>query len=72
MNETVSRPENKNRIKKIQTEGILEIGNLGMLTGTTDASIAEKVQERISDVEGMVGESHTEVKENVHSKEFLA
>lgn len=43
-----------------------------MLTGTTDASIAEKVQERISDVEGMVGESHTEVKENVHSKEFLA
>lgn len=72
MNETVSRPENKNRIKKIQTEGILEIGNLGMLTGTTDASIAEKVQERISDVEGMVEESHTEVKENVHSKEFLA
>lgn len=43
-----------------------------MLTGTTDASIAEKVQERISDVEGMVEESHTEVKENVHSKEFLA
>lgn len=72
MNETVSRPENKNRIKKIQTEGILEIGNLGMLTGTTDASIAKKVQERISDVEGMVEESHTEVKENVHSKEFLA
>ena len=43
-------------IKKIQTEGILEMENLGKCTGTTNTSITNRKQEmedRISGMEAM-------------------
>jgi hypothetical protein len=52
----------KIEIKTTQTARIQEIGNLGMLTGTTDASSTSRTLERISDVEGMNEESDTELK----------
>jgi hypothetical protein len=61
-------------IKKTQTEGILEIENLGKRTGTTDASITSRIQEmedRISGAEDMIKEIDASVKENVKSKKFL-
>ena len=38
--------KNKEIIKKRQAEGILEMKNLGMLIGTTDASITNRIKER--------------------------
>jgi len=46
-------------IKRTQTEGILEMENLGKRTGTTDASIAKRIQEieeRILGVEDTIEE----------------
>lgn len=65
MSETIPRPENKNRRNKENTNrGNPEDRKSKHVNGTTDAS---RIQERSSDVE----ETDTEVKENVHSKEFL-
>jgi hypothetical protein len=50
--------------KKTQTEGILEMENLGKRTGTTDASITNRVQgmeERIAGLEDTVEDTDTSV-----------
>lgn len=39
--------------KKTHTEGILETENLGMRTGTTDASIINRIQEKEERVSGI-------------------
>ena len=55
-------------IKETQTEGILEIENLGKRTRTTDASITNRIQEmedRISGEEDTKDEINTSVNENV-------
>ena len=60
--------------KKTQTEGILEMENLGKRTATTDTSITNRVQEveeRLPGIEGKIEEINTSVKENVKSKKFL-
>jgi hypothetical protein len=47
-------------MKKTQSEGILEMGNLGKSTGTTDTSIFSRIQtkeERISGIEDMPEET---------------
>lgn len=61
-------------MKKTYTEGILEMENLGTLTGTTEASLTNRIQdmkERISGNEDTIEEMDTVVKENVKSKKFL-
>ena len=60
-------------IKKTQTEGILEIENVGQRTGTTDTRITNGVQEmeeRISDIEDAIEETDTSVKENTNQRSF--
>lgn len=60
--------------KKTHTEGFLESENLGMRTGTTDASIINRIQEneeRVSGIEGTREETPTSDKENAKSKTFL-
>ena len=55
-------------VKNIQTEGILEIENLGKGTGTTDASITnrtEEMEKRISSAEDTIQEIDSSVKENI-------
>ena len=61
-------------IKKTQTEGILEMENLGKRTGTTDTSITNRIQRikgNILGVEDTVEEIDTSVKENAKSKKLL-
>jgi hypothetical protein len=61
-------------IKKTQTEGILGMQNLGNRTGSTDASITNRIQEmegRISRSEHMIEEIDSSVKENVKSRTFV-
>jgi uncharacterized coiled-coil protein SlyX len=61
-------------MKKTQTNEILEMKNLGNRTGTTDASITNRIQdmeERISGVEDTIEEIGASVKENVKSKKLL-
>jgi hypothetical protein len=60
-------------IKKTETGRILEMENLGKITGqqTTDASITNRIEEmevRISGTEDTNQEIDTSVKENVKSK----
>jgi len=53
-------------VNKTQTEGILEMENLGTRTGTTVVSITNRIQEmeeRTSDVNDTVEEIDTSVKE---------
>ena len=55
-------------IKKTQTEGILEMENLGKRIGTTDTNMANRIQERkkrILGVEDTIEEINELVKENV-------
>ena len=55
-------------IKKTQTEGNLEMENLGKRTGATDASITNRIQEmeeKISGSEDTLEEIDISVKENV-------
>lgn len=64
----------KEAIKKMQSEEMLEIGNLVKRRETTDESITNRLQqieERISDIEDTIREIDTSVKENVKSKIFL-
>ena len=61
-------------IKKTQIEGILEMENLGKGTGTTDASITNRIQEvedGISSIKDKIEEKNNWPKENVKSKKFL-
>lgn len=61
-------------IRKIKTEEILKMANLGKRTVTTDASITNRIQvmeERNSDVEDTREEIDTSVKEIVKAKTFL-
>jgi hypothetical protein len=61
-------------IKKTQTEGILEMENIGKRTGFTNTSITNRIQEmeeRISGIEDTLEDSDTSVKENVKYKKFL-
>jgi hypothetical protein len=45
------RCENRNRrINEIQTDGILEMENLGKLTEPTDRSITNRIQEMEKDI----------------------
>ena len=61
-------------IKKTQTEETMEMENLGKWSGTTDASITNRIQEmeeRTSDIEDTMEEIDSPVKENVKSNKFL-
>jgi hypothetical protein len=62
-------------IKKTQTEGILEMENLGNWIGTTGVSITNRTQEMEERISGVVKdkveEIDTLVKENIKSKTFL-
>jgi hypothetical protein len=61
-------------IKKTQTEDILGLEILGKRTGSTDASITNRIktmEERISGIEDTIEEIDTSVKENVKPKKFL-
>ena len=58
-------------IKKTQTEGILEMENLGKETETTEESITHIIQdmaERISGIKDTIEEIDTLVKQNTKSK----
>jgi len=49
-------------IEKTQTEEIVEMKNLGMQTGSTDASFTTKIlemEERISSIEDKIGKMGT-------------
>ena len=57
-----------------ETEGILEMEHLGKRTGTTGASIINRIQEleeRMSCIEDTIEGIDTAVKENVKSEKFL-
>ena len=54
-------------INETQTERILDMENLGKRTGTTDASITNRIQERISGIKAKI-EIGTSVKENIKLK----
>ena len=61
-------------IKKTQTEDILGLEILGKRTGSTDASITNRIktmEERISGIEDTIEEIDTSVKENSKAKMFL-
>ena len=61
-------------IKKPQTEGILEMENLGKRIGRIDTSInnrIQKMEERILGVEDKIEKTETSVKEAVNIKIFL-
>ena len=57
-------------INKTQTEGILEMENLGKWAGNTKASIQD-MKEKISGTEDTIEEIESLVKENVNSNKFL-
>ncbi|KAL6076489.1 hypothetical protein STEG23_025572 [Scotinomys teguina] len=62
------------RMKKTQTEGMLEIEKLSKQTENTDASITNRIQEmedRISNVEDTIKETDSSVKENTKSKKVI-
>jgi uncharacterized coiled-coil protein SlyX len=64
----------KDTIKKTQTEGILEMENLGKRTGAADANITNRMQEmeeRVSGVKDRIEEVNASVKENAKSKTFM-
>ena len=75
MNKTVQDLKMKiEAIKKTQTKEILEMENLGKITGTKDTSISNRIpemKERSSGVGVMIEEINISVKENVKSKKFL-
>jgi uncharacterized coiled-coil protein SlyX len=61
-------------IKKIQSEAILEIVNLGKKSRTIDASIRNRIQEmeeRISGAEDSIENISTIIKENAKCKKIL-
>ena len=61
-------------IKKTQTEGILEMENLGKRMGTTETSTTNRIQEmdkKISGVEDTIEKIDSSVKENGKSNKFL-
>ena len=61
-------------IKKTQSEGKLEMENLSKRTGTTDASINNRVQEieqRVSDVEDTIEKIDSSIKENTKTKKII-
>ena len=61
-------------IKKTQTEGILDMENLGKWAGTTEISITNRIQEkeeRISGAEDTTEEIDLLVKGNIKSIKFL-
>ncbi|KAL6084520.1 hypothetical protein STEG23_004211 [Scotinomys teguina] len=61
-------------IKKVQTEGSLEMENLTKLTGTTDTSTTNRMQEMeqgISDVEDTIERIDSSVKENTKAKKVI-
>jgi hypothetical protein len=61
-------------IKNTQTEGILEMENLGKWTGTTETSITKRKQEmegRLSGVEDITEKTWYISQKHVKSKKFL-
>lgn len=61
-------------IRKTQTEWNLEMENLGKGSGTTEASInnrIQKMEEKILGIEDMLEEIDLVIKENVKSHKFL-
>ncbi|ERE73234.1 heterogeneous nuclear ribonucleoprotein C-like 1-like isoform 1 [Cricetulus griseus] len=61
-------------IKKTQTEGMLEVEKLSKQSGTTDASITNRIQEmedRISDTEDKLEEINSSSKENLKSNKSI-
>jgi hypothetical protein len=75
MNKTVQELKmEKETIKKTQTEGILEIQNLGKRTETTNESITNRIQEReerLSSIEDKIEETATLIKENAKSRKYM-
>lgn len=62
-------------IKITQTEGNLDMKNLGTQTGTSEVSLTNRIQEskeRLSGLEDTIEEMVTFIKENVKSKTYLA
>ena len=62
-------------MKKTQTEGWMDMENLGKWTGTTETSITNRIQEieeRISDTEDTIEEIKSLIKENSKSNKFLS
>ncbi|ERE82006.1 GTPase IMAP family member 3-like protein [Cricetulus griseus] len=60
--------------KKTQTEGMLEVEKLSKQSGTTDASITNRIQEkedRISDAEDKLEEINSSSKENLKSNKSI-
>ena len=61
-------------MKKTQTEGRLDMENLGKRTGTTETSITNRIQEveeRISDTEDITEEINSLITEQNKSNKFL-
>ena len=61
-------------IKKTQTEGMLEVEKLSKQSGTTDASITNRIQEmedRISDTEDKLKEKNSSSKVNLKSNKSI-
>ena len=58
-------------IKKSQRETIMEIENLGKRSGVIDASITNRIEERIAGAEDTIENIDTTVKENAKSKKLL-
>ena len=61
-------------IKKTQTKGTVDIENLSKLTGTTETSITNKIQEikeRIAGTKDTIEKIDSLVKENIKSNKFL-
>lgn len=61
-------------VKKTQTEGNLEVENVGTQTGTSEVSLTNRTQEmeeRIPGIEDTIKEKDTLVKENVKLKELV-
>ena len=70
MNKTGEDPKVKTEsIKETQTEGNLEMKNLGTLAGTREVNLPNRIQEMEEDIEDMIEEMYTLVKENVSSKD---
>jgi hypothetical protein len=72
MNKTVHLRMEIEAIKKIQTEAILEMENLGKRTENADITYRiQKMEERFSGTEDTTEAIHTFVKENTKAKTFL-
>jgi chromosome segregation ATPase len=72
MNKTILDLKRKvDTIKKTQSEATLEIETLGKKSGNIDASISNRIQERISGAEDSIESISTTIKDNTKHKKIL-